>query len=106
MSSKWRRFEVLLPLKRNDGRAIPDSWLGEAVREIVTRFGGVSFETQVIRGYWKRRRVTYQDELVRIVVDTPDTVKNRKWMKQFKIRWKLRTEQVEVWVVSHPIEIE
>jgi hypothetical protein len=30
MSSKWRRFEVLLPQQFNDGRAIPEEWIGQA----------------------------------------------------------------------------
>ena len=39
MSSKWRRYEVLLPLKFNDGRDVPELWLAEAVLEIVDQFG-------------------------------------------------------------------
>jgi hypothetical protein len=39
MSSKWRRFEVLLPLQFNDGREIPAEWLAEAVLEVVDHFG-------------------------------------------------------------------
>lgn len=35
MSSKWRRFEVLLPLQFNDGREISPDWLADAVLEIV-----------------------------------------------------------------------
>ena len=35
MSSKWRRFEVLLPLQFNDGREVPADWLAEAVLEVV-----------------------------------------------------------------------
>ncbi len=42
----------------------------------------------------------------RVVVDVPDTLKNRQWMKQFKSRWKKRLEQMELWMVSYPIEIE
>jgi hypothetical protein len=37
MSSKWRRYEVLLPLRLNDGRDAPEEWLAEAVF-----YGGVS----------------------------------------------------------------
>jgi hypothetical protein len=29
MASKWRRFEVLLPLQFNDGREVPAEWLGD-----------------------------------------------------------------------------
>ena len=45
MSSRWRRFEVLLPLQFNDGREIPSEWLAEAVLEVVDNFGGASYET-------------------------------------------------------------
>jgi hypothetical protein len=46
MSSKWRRFEVLLPLQFNDGRAVPAAWLAEAVLEVVDQFSAASYETQ------------------------------------------------------------
>jgi len=47
MSSKWRRFEVLLPLQFNDGRSVPAEWLAEAVLEVVDHFGAASYETQI-----------------------------------------------------------
>ena len=50
--------------------------------------------------------MVYRDTLVRLVVDVPDSAKNRKWMKEFKERWKARLEQLELWMVSHRIEIE
>jgi hypothetical protein len=43
MSSRWRRFEVLLPLQFNDGRDVPADWLAEAVLEIVDHLP-VTFE--------------------------------------------------------------
>ncbi len=51
MSSKWRRFEVLLPLQLNDGRDVPAEWLAEAVLEIVDYFGAASYETQKVEGH-------------------------------------------------------
>jgi hypothetical protein len=106
MSSKWRRFEVLLPLRFNDGREVPQDWLAEAVLEIVDRFGAASYETQKVEGHWRHGGSVYRDDLVRLVVDVPDLVKNRKWMKQFKARWKARLEQLELWMVSYAIEVE
>ena len=46
MSSRWRRFEVLLPLQFNDGRDVPAEWLADAVLEVVEQFGAASYETQ------------------------------------------------------------
>jgi hypothetical protein len=106
MSSNWRRFEVLLPLQFNDGRDVPTEWLAEAVLEIVEHFGAASYETQKLEGHWRQGGVVYRDNLVRLVVDVPDSVKSRLWMKQFKNRWKTRLEQLELWVVSYRIAVE
>ena len=106
MSSKWRRFEVLLPLQFNDGRDIPAEWLAEAVLEIVDHFGAASYETQKLEGQWRQGGILYRDNLVRVVVDVPDSVQNRRWMKGFKSRWKIRLEQLELWMVSYRIEVE
>lgn len=43
---------------------------------------------------------------MRLVVDVPDTPQSRQWMKGFKRRWKTRLEQLELWMVSHRIEVE
>ena len=106
MSSKWRRFEVLLPLRFNDGRDVPSEWLAEAVLEIVDHFGAASYETQKVEGHWRHSGVTYRDDLVKFVVDIPDSAAHRRWMKDFKARWKARLEQLELWMVSYRIEIE
>jgi len=106
MSSKWRRFEVLLPLQFNDGRDVPTEWLADAVLEIVDHFGAASYETQKVEGHWRHGGVLYRDNLVRVIVDVPDSTKNRQWMRRFKGRWKARLEQLELWMVSYRIEIE
>lgn len=106
MSNKWRRYEVMLPLQFNDGREVPEELLGEAMLEVVGRFGAGSYETQIVQGHWRHEGTTYRDNLVRIVVDMPDLAENRTWMKQYKERWKARLEQLELWVVSYRIEVE
>jgi hypothetical protein len=106
MSSRWRRFEVLLPLRFNDGRDVPGEWIAEAVLEIVDHFGAASYETQKVEGHWRHSGIFYRDDLVRIVVDVADSPGNRQWMRQFKNRWKVRLEQLELWMVSYRIDIE
>jgi len=106
MRSRWRRFEVLLPLQFNDGRDVPTEWLAEAVLEIVDHFGAASYETQKLEGHWRQGGVVYRDNLVRLAVDVSDSPKSRQWMKRFKSRWKTRLEQLELWMVSYRIEVE
>ena len=50
--------------------------------------------------------MAYRDNLVRIVVDVPDTDENRRWIKDFKARWKAKLDQLELWVVSYRIDVE
>src|SRR5262249_53765627 len=99
MSSRWRRFEVLLPLQFNDGKAVPSECLAEAVLEVVDHFGTASYETQKVEGHWRQGGVLYRDDLVRLVVDVPDSAKNRQWMRKYKGKWKARLEQLELWMV-------
>ena len=57
MSSKWRRFEVLLPLQFNDRRDVSGEFLAEAVLVIVDHFGAASYETQKVEGHWRQGAV-------------------------------------------------
>ena len=92
MSSRLRRFEILLPLQFNDGREIPAEWLSEAVLELVEKFDAASYETQKVEGHWRHEGVLYRDNLVKIVIDIP----NREWMRAFKLRWRDRLEQLDL----------
>lgn len=106
MSDSWRRYEILLPLQFNDGREIPTEWLGEANMEIVNQFGAASFETQKVQGQWRHGATLDRDNLVRLVVDIPESEENRRWMKAFQLRWQTRLGQEQLWMISHPIEVE
>ena len=92
MNSKSRCVEVLLPVRFNDGRDVPDELLAE-VNEIVDRFGAASFYRQAVEGHWRHGDTLHRDDLACIVVDVADSAKNRKWMKAFKARWKERLQQ-------------
>jgi hypothetical protein len=106
MRSKWRRFEVLLPLQFNDGTAVPDERIGEAQLEVLESFGFLTFETQKLIGHWRHKEKLYRDFLARLFVDLPDTVQNRRWMKGYKQRWKERLRQLELWMVRYRIDVE
>ncbi|MBY0514970.1 MAG: hypothetical protein K2P78_13775 [Gemmataceae bacterium] len=93
-------------MRFNDGSDVPEELLGEAVNEIVGQFGAVSFYKEAVEGRWRHADTLYRDDLALLVVDVPDTAKNRKWMKAYKARWKARLDQLELWVVSYPIDIE
>lgn len=66
MSSTFRRFEILLPLRFNDGRPVPDELIADTLLELEQRFGAVSSETQTIQGFWQHQGHSYRDDLTRL----------------------------------------
>lgn len=105
MSSTLRRFEILLPLRFNDGQPVPDDLVGETLLELRQRFGAVSAETQVIRGHWQHQGEVFRDELVRVFVDVPDTGESREFFTAFKEQLKARFRQLDIWMTTYPIEV-
>jgi hypothetical protein len=73
---------------------------------MVDQFNAVTFYNQAAEGHWRHNETLFRDDLALLVVDVPDTATNRSWMKAFKKRWKQRLEQLEIWMVSYPINIE
>jgi hypothetical protein len=97
---------VLLPHRFNDGRPVPNAWLGEAVNEITNQFKAVEFERRKVEGRWLSKGKLYRDLLARLLVDVPDTLDNRRWMRRFKTRWEKKLEQIKIWMVSYRIHLE
>jgi hypothetical protein len=85
MSRQLRRFEVLLPLRLNDGTPVPDAAVADTLIELEERFGAVSCETQTIRGRWRAEGQTYRDDLIRVFVDADDRPEHREFF------WPSRT---------------
>jgi hypothetical protein len=105
MSKSFQRFEILLPLRFNDGQPIPDDLFAGTLLELRQRFGAVSSETQTIRGTWQHEEQSYRDDLVRIFVDAPDTPENRQFFVEFKERLKASFKQIDIWLTTYPIEV-
>ncbi len=104
MSSSFRRFEMLLPVRYNDGSLIPDAVIGETIADLRTKFGAVSIETQLIHGVWTHDKQIFHDDLIRVYVDVSDTVQNRRYFEKFKQRLKKRFRQIDIWMTTYPIE--
>jgi hypothetical protein len=79
-----RRYEILLPLRHNDGRPMEAEKFDQTRQDLVLRFGAVSFHPNSILGVWVHEGTRYEDELVRLVVDVEDVPENR----QFFVEWK------------------
>ena len=105
MSRTFRRFELLLPLRFNDGQAVPDELIGETLLELRERFGAVSCETQTIRGTWQHEGQVYRDDLVRVFVDAPDAPEHREFFTAFKEQVKTRFHPIDIWMTTYLVEV-
>ena len=105
MSNAFRRFEILLPLRFNDGAVVPADLVGATLVELEQRFGAVSSETQTIRGTWRHEGQSYRDDLMRVFVDAPDTAESLVFIRAFKETLKERFKQIDIWVTSYPVDV-
>jgi hypothetical protein len=96
MDKPFRRYEILLPLRFNDGNAVPDDLIGETLLELEERFGAVSFESQTIRCQWTHQGQHYRDDLMRVFADVVDSPENRQFFGEFKERLKARFRQLDI----------
>jgi len=100
-----RRYEILLPLRFNDGQAVPDDVIAGLLLRLEDRFGAVSSETQTIQGFWHHEGQSYRDELVRVFVDALDVIETRQFFLEFKEVLKIELKQIDIWMTTYPIEV-
>ena len=100
-----RRYEILLPLRHNDGRTVAAELFDQTRRDLVLQFGAVSFFPQSLLGIWIHEGDRFEDELVRVVVDVEDTAETRQFFFTFKVLLLERFEQIEIYIASHPIDV-
>ena len=101
----FRRYEITLPTRYNDGTPVePEKYLITR-REIAARFGALTFLPQPIYGEWTHQETRYEDANVRIVVDVEDTTAAGDFFAQLKPKLKERFQQLEIWIVSYEIRI-
>ena len=105
MSRTLRRYEVLLPLRFNDGLSVPDEVVADTLIELEIRFGAVSCETQTIRSYRRHEDASYRDDLIRVFVDVAAEPEHRQFFLDFKERMKARFQQLDLWMTTSLIEV-
>jgi hypothetical protein len=100
-----RRYEILLPLQFNDGNAVPEALLWQTVEELESRFGSVSWDSQVVRGIWEHEGAVYRDHNTRLVLDVQDSLENREFFVSFKEQLKNRFKQFDIWITSYIVDV-
>ena len=103
--SSLRRYEILLPLRFNNGQPVPSELVADTVLKLREHFGAVSWENQPIQGQWQHEGIVYRDDLARVFVDVADTPENRQFFRQFKEQVKTDFQQLDIWITSYPIDV-
>ena len=101
----FRRYEILLPIRYNDGRPIEPEKFLTTYEEVVSRFGGVTIQPETLRGIWLHEDQRFEESNVRVVVDVEDSAASAAFFAQWKERLKERFRQIDIWIVSYEIRI-
>lgn len=100
-----KRYEMLLPLRHNDGRPVDEDLFEQTREELIVQFGALTFQPTVVRGICLHEGSRYEDDLLRIVVDVEDTPENDDFFVAFKSVLLERFQQIEIYIASHPVDI-
>jgi hypothetical protein len=100
-----RRYEILLPLRFNDGQPISPELLDQTREELVAQFGAVSLQPNVIQGVWIQEGARHEDDLRRFFVDVDDTPENETFFRNLKAVLIERFQQLEIYIASFPVDI-
>lgn len=98
-----RRYEILLPLKHNDGSPVTDELFNQTKDDLLQRFDGLSTAPKSVGGVWRHEGQVYEDDLVKFVVDVDDSEENELFFSNLKSILMERFQQLEIYIVSFPI---
>ena len=101
----FERYEILLPLKYNDGTPVEPEKFQTTRRELVERFSALTMDAPPIVGLWMPGGREYQDELIRFVVDAEVSADTDEFFRTFKEQLKDRFQQIDIWITASPIRV-
>ena len=101
-TNRFKRFELLLPTKYNDGTAIELEKFNQTARELTDRLSGLTQDLVHAQGIFGGN--IYYDKLLRLRIDSVDPDATT-FMKSFKKTLKQRFQQLDIWITAHEIEI-
>ncbi len=98
----WR-YEIYLPLKFNDGRAVPGELFTQVRDELLEKYGGLTLlpPDSPVEGWWKSEGVLYKDDIVIYKVTTDDD--EDLFFIQYQKELAHRFDQVKIWIEKIPI---
>jgi len=102
---RQQRYEILLPLKHNDGRPLNPELFELTRGELLLRFTQVSLFPQAVLDLRLHEGNRSDELLLRVVVECDDTPENLEYFLQLKPVLLERFGQIELDTASHPVDI-
>ena len=102
---RLKRYEILLPLLYNDGQKIEKEKFLLTNEELVNRFGAATTDSTRIVGRWIYQNQLYEDKLIRIIIDVPESEDNDTFFRQYKEVLKERFNQIDIWITRYEIDV-
>ena len=101
----FRRYEILLPTRYNDGAPVEAERIDLVLEELSDRFGGITFHPEQLRGAWLHHGERFEENNVRLVVDVEDSPAAADFFVRYKQTLKERFRQIDIWIISYQIQI-
>src|SRR5437773_9476421 len=100
---RYRRYEMLLPARYEDGRWVSDQAVRQTQDDLLTEFGGKSKHPFPV--LWARVQggPRFEERALCLIVDVEDTAENQQFFIRFKAVLRKRFEQADMYIVSWPI---
>jgi hypothetical protein len=57
------------------------------------------------QGVWQHAGQEYRDDLVRLFIDIPDLPEHREFLVEYKEKLKERFQQIDIWMVTYPLDV-
>ena len=99
------RYEVLLPLKYNDGSEVEEAKRLKCLDEVVEKFGAATLEPQRLFGRWRYGGEEYEDSLLRLVIEVEDLPEHHAWFLDWKKTLETRFAQIVIRITWHPVNV-
>jgi hypothetical protein len=101
----FRRYEILLPTRYNDGTPVEAEKIDNVLQELGARFGGVTLAPETLRGVWFHKGQRFEELNFRLFVDVEDTQENIDFFLRYKEILKEHFRQLDIWIVSNEVRI-
>jgi hypothetical protein len=89
----------------NDGRPVSGELLEQTREELLAQFRGLTIAPHTVLGLWVYEGARFEDEQRRFTIDVEDSAENQQFFVDFKSKLLDRFEQIEIYIVSYPIDI-